>query len=316
MIFSTESSSAISSRGTYIFPVASGNNAQVRGTTGADPANRYVSAYDLYAVDWGASPDKVFSAQDRFPYVAGEFVWTGWDYIGEPTPYDASRSSYFGIIDLAGFPKDRFFQYQSRWNPEVKMAHILPHWNWPDRVGEVTPVHVFSAADEAELFLDGKSQGRLKKEQYTYRFRWDKMVYQPGELHVVTYKGGKEWANATLRTTGPASALRLSTYHDRTSIAADGSDLSFVSLAVIDDKGDVVPTAKDAITFSVSGPGTIVVTDNGDPTDMVPFPSADRKAFNGYALAIVRAKAGAKEPITLTATAKGLKSAEVKLTIA
>ncbi|KAK4183150.1 glycoside hydrolase superfamily [Podospora australis] len=314
MIFSTESSSVVSSRGTYLFPVVEGNNAIVnQNGAGVDTRTRQVSSYDLYAVSWGASPDKVFAAQDRYSYVAGEFVWTGWDYLGEPTPFDSSRSSYFGIIDLAGFPKDRFYLYQARWNPNVNMAYILPHWNWPDRKGQVTPVHVFSSGDEAELFVNGKSQGRQKKAQYTYRFRWDKVAYEAGEVRVVTYKGGKEWATASIRTTGAASNLQLSTYQNRTSIKADGSDLSFVSVAVADDKGDVVPTAEPNITFSVKGPGEIVTTDNGDPTDMVAFPSKERKAFRGLALAIVRAKAGASGPITVTASASGLKTAEIVL---
>ncbi|KAK0650042.1 glycoside hydrolase superfamily [Cercophora newfieldiana] len=316
MIFSTESSSGISTRGTYIFPVSGASSVTVSDSQGGDPRNRYVSAYELYAVSWGASPDKVFAAQDRYPYVAGEYVWTGWDYIGEPTPYDLSRSSYFGIIDLAGFPKDRFYLYQARWNPTVRMAHILPHWNWPNRTGETTPVHVFSAADQAELFLNGVSQGVQKKAQYTYRFRWDKVVYQPGELRVVTYKGGSPWANATVRTTGEASQLRAATYRDRQSIKADGSDLSFVSISVCDQKGDVVPQSATTVSFSVQGPGEIVTTDNGDPTDMVPFPSPERKAFGGLALAIVRAKKGSTGKITVTATAKGLQPAEVVLEIA
>jgi len=316
LIFSSESSSVVSSRGTYLFPVADGNNAIVRSNgPGADPRTRHVSSYELYAVEWGASPDKVFAGQDRFPYVAGEFVWTGFDYIGEPTPYDSSRSSYFGIIDLAGFPKDRFYLYQARWNPDFKMAHILPHWNWPDRVGQVTPVHVFSSGDEAELFVNGESQGRKKKAELTYRFRWDDVKYQPGEVSVVTYKDGKEWANATISTTGAATKLQLSTYKDRQTIRADGTDLIFVSVAVVDDDGNFVPDAEPAITFSIDGPGDIVSTDNGDPTDMTPFPSKERNAFRGRALAIVRANTDATESITLTAEADALTAAEITITV-
>ncbi|KAK4160367.1 glycoside hydrolase superfamily [Cladorrhinum sp. PSN259] len=316
LIFSSESSSVVSSRGTYLFPVTPNNNEIVKASgTGTDPKTKQVSSYELYAVEWGASPDKVFAAQDRYPYVAGEFVWTGWDYIGEPTPFDSSRSSYFGIIDLAGFPKDRFYLYQARWNPNVKMAHILPHWNWPDRVGQVTPVHVFSSGDEAELFVNGKSQGRIKKAQYTYRFRWDKVTYQPGDVKVVTYKEGKEWATASIKTTGNATALRLSSYKDRTTIKADGNDLSFLSVAVVDDKGDVVPTAEPKVTFSIKGPGEIVSTDNGDPTDFVAFPSKERNAFRGLALAIVKARAGGSGPITVSASAPGVKGVEFVLNV-
>lgn len=232
---------------------------------------------------------------------------------GEPTPFDSSRSSYFGIIDLAGFKKDRFYLYQSRWNPTVKFAHILPHWNWPDRVGQVTPVHVFSSADQAELFVNGVSQGVQKRGQYQYRFRWDRVTYEPGELRVTTWKNGALWANDTVRTTGEAAQLSASAYKNRVSIKADGEDLSFISVAVKDEKGDVVPLAMNAITFSIQGPGKILVTDNGDPTDMVPFPSKERKAFNGYALAIVKANRGASGNITVTATSRGLKAAEITL---
>ncbi|KAB5542544.1 glycoside hydrolase superfamily [Coniochaeta sp. 2T2.1] len=315
MLFSSESASAISSRGQYMFPVAASNNAKVSGTQGGNPATSQVNAYDIYAVDWGASADRVFEVQDRYPYVAGEFVWTGWDYLGEPTPYD-TRSSYFGIVDLAGFPKDRFYLYQSRWRPDLRAAHVLPHWNWPGREGQVTPVHVFSAGTEAELFLNGRSQGRQTRKALTYRFRWDNVTYEAGELRVVTYKDGKEWANATVRTPGAAAGLQLSTYKNRTAIAGDGVDLAFVTAAVVDAKGEFVATATDNITFSVKGPGEIVSTDNGDATDYVAFPSKERKAFAGLALAIVRAKAGAgMEPIVVTAEAKGLKTGEVSIQV-
>lgn len=316
MIFSTESSSAVSSRGTYLFPPPSGNSATMNTDgTGTDPSTHQIASWGLWAVGWGASPDHVFAAQDSHNYVGGEFVWTGWDYIGEPTPFESSRSSYFGIIDLAGFPKDRYWDYQARWNPNVKMAHILPHWNWPDRNGQTTPVHVFSSADEAELFVNGKSQGRITKGNLEYRFRWDAVTYAAGEVNVVTYKGGNEWANATVRTTGNASKLALSTYKDRTSIAADGSDLLFVSVNIVDDNGGTVPTAEPTISFSIDGPGQILSTDNGDATDLTAFPSTDRKAFRGKALCIVRANRGAADAITVTAKADGFDAANLKATI-
>ena len=164
MIWGTETAACISSRGTYLFPVTSSNNAVYSTSGGADNTHIWVSAYELDNPGWGGtSPDTVFQAQDAAPYVAGEFVWTGFDYIGEPTPYDGNpgaRSSYFGIVDLAGFKKDRFYLYQARWRPDLAMCHILPHWTWPERVGQVTPVHVFSSADEVELFVNGVSQGR------------------------------------------------------------------------------------------------------------------------------------------------------------
>ena len=162
-IVGAETTSTISSRGVYTFPVASGLGTPATAKAGQDAENRQISSYDLYFANWSYSPDKEFAAQDRYPFLGGEFVWTGWDYLGEPTPFDASRSSYFGIIDLAGFKKDRFYLYQSYWRPELPMAHILPHWTWPERAGQVTPVHVYTSGDEAELFLNGKSLGRKKK---------------------------------------------------------------------------------------------------------------------------------------------------------
>ncbi|KAH6842232.1 glycoside hydrolase superfamily [Chaetomium sp. MPI-CAGE-AT-0009] len=310
LIWSSESASTLSTRGTYIFPVTAGNSATVGPGAGGDPAALQVSAYELYAPSWGSSPDKVFVAQDEHPFVAGEFVWTGWDYLGEPTPYDEARSSYFGIIDLAGFKKDRFFQYQARWRPDLPMARLLPHWSWPaDRVGQVTPVHVFSSGDEAELFVNGKSAGRQKRGKYEVRFRWDEVVYQPGNVTVVVYKDGEPWATDTRRTVGEAKGLNATA--DRTDIRGDGYDLSFVSVSVVDGNGDTVPYASNAITFSVEGPGQIVATDNGDPADMTAFPSLTRKAFSGLALAVVRADKGATGDITVTASADGLEAAVV-----
>ncbi|CAK7223343.1 hypothetical protein SBRCBS47491_005176 [Sporothrix bragantina] len=316
MIWTSESASALSTRGTYIFPVTSANSATVGKGSGGDDAKMYVSAYELYATAWGSSPDKVFAMQDEHPYVAGEFVWTGFDYLGEPTPYDSARSSYFGIIDLAGFRKDRFYLYQARWRPELPMAHILPHWTWPDRAGQVTPVHVFTSGDEAELFVNGKSAGRLKRAEHTYRFRWDNVTYAAGDLRVVAYKDGKQWATDAVKTVGAAAKLNLTA--DRMTITGDGEDLSYLTATVVDANGDAVPEAKDAITFTVMGAGELVSTDNGDPTDMTAFPEAKRKAFSGLALAIVRAKEAAKagQTITVSASATGLTGAQVTLTLA
>jgi beta-galactosidase len=233
--------------------------------------------------------------------------------LGEPTPYDSSRSSYFGIIDLASFKKDRFYLYQSRWRQDFPKAHILSYWTWPDRVGLVTPVHVFSAADEAELFVNGKSAGRIKKVVYTYRFRWDTVTYQPGNLTVVTYKSGTQWAVDTKKTVGDAAKLNITA--DRTTIRGDGYDLSYITVAVVDSNGDTVPRAANAITFSISGPGQIVSTGNGDPTDMTACPSTTRKAFSGLALAIVRANTGSTGQITVSASATGLAAAQATLQV-
>lgn len=315
VLWSTESSSGVSSRGTYLFPVTSANSTTVVDGTGSDADTLFVSAYELYAVSWGSSPDKVFGMQDKFSYAAGEFVWTGWDYIGEPTPFDTeARSSYFGIIDLAGFKKDRFFLYQARWRPDFPMAHILPHWTWPDRVGQVTPVHVFSSADEAELFVNGKSAGKLQRQPSNYRFRWDKVTYAPGDLRVVAYKDGAVWAEETVKTAGAPAKLVLAA--DRTAIRGDGRDLSFVTVTVVDADGTTVPEATDAITFAVSGPAVIVSTDNGHPADFTAFPSLTRDAFGGLALAVVRSEAGAAGEITVSAQGAGLEGAEIVITAA
>ncbi|PRY52803.1 beta-galactosidase [Arcticibacter pallidicorallinus] len=306
VIVSSENAATLSSRGEYMFPIFKGNSSPVRGGQGGDSLRLQVSAYEIYTVDFGASPDKVFATMDKHPFVAGGFVWSGWDYLGEPSPYYLARSSYFGIIDLAGFKKDRFYLYQSRWKPEMPMAHILPHWNWPDRVGLTTPVHVFTSGDEAELFLNGKSQGRKKMARYEYRFRWDEVRYAPGELKVVSYKDGKKWAEETIKTTGGASQLQLSA--DRQSILCDGSDLSFITLQVTDKAGLMVPTANDNIRFSIQGPGEIVATDNGDPANFVSFLSHERKTFNGLCLVIVRGKKGQPGLLTITAESDTLKA--------
>lgn len=313
LILSSESASTLSSRGTYIFPVVDDISAPVNDTSGGDSDSYQVSSYDLYTAGFGSSPDKVFAAQDQNPFVAGEFVWTGWDYIGEPTPYYSARSSYSGIIDLAGFKKDRFYLYQSRWRSELPMAHILPHWNWPGREGQVTPVHVYSAADEAELFLNGISQGFLTREAFTYRFRWDDVTYEPGELHAVTYKNGEPWANDTVTTTGEPMKLRLSA--DRTTVQGDGLDLSFVTVEIIDAQGVVVPQANDTISFSIEGPAHVVATDNGNPADLVSFPSMSRDAFGGLALAVVRGEPGHSGSATLTAEAYGIGTVTIDLLI-
>jgi beta-galactosidase len=332
-IFGSETSSTISSRGEYFFPVSDDKS------KGA--ANFQVSSYDLTAPPWATTPDAEFKGQDDNPFVAGEFVWTGFDYLGEPTPYNAdstnllnftdpaeqqraaqelaalkkiavpSRSSYFGILDLAGFKKDRFYLYQARWRPDLPMAHLLPHWNWSERMGQVTPVHLYTSGDEAELFLNGKSLGRKKRGPRDYRLRWDDVVYQPGTLHAVVYKHGKRWAEDTVATTGKPAKLLLAA--DRAKLAADGKDLAFVTVTIADKDGRQVPRSHDRITFKLSGPGEIVATDNGDATSLEPFQSHERNAFNGLALAIVKTRAGEGGKLTLTASADGLEPAQVTL---
>lgn len=311
VILGSETASAFSSRGVYLFPVSPLVSAPVRDGRGGDSKIRHVSAYELHAVDFGSTADKVFGSLDRHPFVAGEFVWTGWDYLGEPTPYYSSRSSYCGIIDLAGFKKDRFYLYQSRWRPDLRFAHLLPHWTWPERAGQVTPVHVFTSGDEGELFLNGKSLGRKKKGQFEYRLRWDDVVYQPGQLKVVAYKNGKKWATAETKTAGEPAKLKLEP--DRSDIRADGLDLSFVTVTVTDQAGLMAPRATNQIHFTLEGPGEIVATDNGDPTSFESFQSPKRKAFNGLCLVIVRSKAGQAGKIKLTAKANDLKTGKVAI---
>lgn len=189
------------------------------------------------------------------------------------------------------------------------MVHILPHWTWPERVGQITPVHVFTSGDEVELFLNGQSLGRKKKGQYEYRLRWDDVVYQPGTLRAVAYRNGRRWATTETKTAGRPAKLRLSA--DRDEIRADGRDLSFVTVTVTDQAGLTCPRADNRVHFEIEGPGEIVATDNGDPTSFESFQSRDRKAFNGLCLVVVRARPGETGRIRLRATADGLKGETV-----
>lgn len=326
--FSSESSSTMSSRGEYF------------------PRKFHVSSYDLNEPGWGGLPDQEFAALDRYPAICGEFVWTGFDYLGEPTPFNSdktvllnhaaavskeelkkqeeelkkieqnrptSRSSYFGIVDLAGFPKDRYYLYQSRWRPDYPMVHILPHWNWEDKNGKNVPVFVYSSGDEVELFLNGRSLGKKSKQPYEYRFRWDSVYYESGELKAIAYKDGKKWAEKHIRTTGKPERLKLTP--DKKVLKSDGEDLIFVRVSVLDAEGNEVPTAEPLITSSVSGPGMIAATDNGDPTCLIPFHEPKRPAFNGLYLAIVKARRGSEGTLHLCVEADGLGKEEIDIRI-
>ncbi len=326
--FSSESSSTMSSRGEYF------------------PRKFHVSSYDLNEPGWGGLPDQEFAALDRYPAICGEFVWTGFDYLGEPTPFNSdktvllnhaaavskeelkkqeeelkkieqnrptSRSSYFGVVDLAGFPKDRFYLYKAHWMPDEPMIHILPHWNFPDRIGKVTPVFVYSSGDEVELFLNGRSLGKKSKQPYEYRFRWDSVYYESGELKAIAYKDGKKWAEKHIRTTGKPERLKLTP--DKKVLKSDGEDLIFVRVSVLDAEGNEVPTAEPLITSSVSGPGMIAATDNGDPTCLIPFHEPKRPAFNGLYLAIVKARRGSEGTLHLCVEADGLGKEEIDIRI-
>lgn len=305
-IFGSETASTVSSRGFFTFP-ADGDSHHAL-------ADFQISDYGLFAPPWATPAETEFKGQDEYPFTAGEFVWTGFDYLGEPSPYmnqGSARSSYFGIVDLAGLPKERFYLYQSHWRPELPLAHLLPHWTWPERVGQVTPVHVFTSGDEAELFLNGQSLGRKKKDPLQYRLRWDDVIYAPGELKVVAYKDGKEWATDVEKTAGPAAKLVLKA--DRADLAADGEDLSFISITVTDADGVPAPRADSEVRFTVSGPADIVGTDNGDATSFEPLPGLERRAFNGKCLAIVRTRPGEAGNITLRAESEGMPTASVEL---
>jgi beta-galactosidase len=311
VILSSETASAFSSRGIYLFPVTQDNSSPVRDGRGGDSVNHHVSSYELYAVDFGSSADKVFSSLERHPFVAGEFVWTGWDHLGEPTPYYSSRGAYCGIIDQAGFRKDRFYLYQAQWRPELPMAHLLPHWNWPDRVGQVTPVHVFTSGDEAELFLNGKSLGRKKKGPLEYRLRWDDVVYEPGTVEVIAYKDGRKWATDCVKTTGAAAQLELTV--DRSTLRADGKDMAFVSVAIMDAQGLLVPLSENSLHFEVTGAARFMAADNGDPRSFEPFHEPVRRAFNGLCLVMLRTLEGERGEIVVKVTSQGLRGAELRL---
>lgn len=224
-----------------------------------------------------------------------------------------SRSSYFGIIDLAGFPKDRYYLYQARWLPEKPMAHILPHWNQQGREGKRTPVWVYTSGDEAELFLNGRSLGRRKKQPFTYRLRWDSVTYEPGELRVRTWRNGQPWAEATVQTTGPGVRLKLTP--DKRTVRADGDDLVFVRISVVDAQGREVPDAEPVIHCQLEGAGRIVATDNGDPTCLIAFHETERPAFNGLLLAIVKPERDSRGRLRLSVSAPGLESASLSLRV-
>jgi beta-galactosidase len=214
-------------------------------------------------------------------------------------------------VDLAGFPKDRFWLYKSPWRPDASFVHLVPHWTWPGREGQFTPVHAFTSGDEAELFVNGVSQGRQKRAAFQYRFRWDYVRYEPGEIRIVVWKDGNPWAEQRVRTAGPP--VRIIAQADRSMIAGDGKDLSFVSVELRDASGTPVLTDNRPMRFSIVGPGEIVATDNGDPTDFTVFSSSARKLFNGRALAIVRAAPGRKGSATLRVEADGLPASTVRI---
>ena len=331
----SETSSATSSRGEYFFPVTTDVNNSRSGFQ--------LSSYDMTTIGWGCAPEVQFKMNEEYPFMSGEFVWTGFDYLGEPTPYNKdltnllnfsdpnelekarkeleelgkiktpSRSSYFGIVDLCGFPKDRYYNYKSYWRPDVPTVHILPHWNWQERIGEITPVHIYTSGDAVELFLNGKSLGRREKSHSYDRLTWDDVRYEPGSLKAIAYKNGQKWAEELVETTGKPAALQVTA--EKTELKSDGTDLSFIRVAVVDSQGRVVPRSKNHLKFSVTGPAEIIATDNGDATSLLPFQLSERDAYNGLALVILRSQYMKQGKVLLTVESKGLPKQKIALKV-
>ncbi len=330
-VVGTETMCTLNSRGVYQFHSFGAKD----GKWGLPPAGQtYVddhsNAYGIHSVK---PADYEWAQQDANPHVAGSFSWTAFDYFGSPAVMifrgrkpnytDPARqakameelarygrvrggihSCATGVFDLGGFIKDEAYLYQSRWLPEKPLAHILPHWNWPGREGKVTPVYVYSSGDEVELFVNGVSQGRKAREKGLWRFRFNDVVYQPGEVKAVAYKNGRKWAEAVVKTVG--APARLVATPERAGIVSDGEDVGYVTLKVVDKDGNFCPTANLPVTVSVSGAGTFVAAENGDETDFTWLRDPKRKTFNGLLSALVRAQPGATGEITVTFTVEGL----------
>lgn len=309
-VLGSETASTVSSRGVYKFPVEIGKMKQYD--------DLQCSSYDLEYCSWSNLPDDDFVLQDDKPWVIGEFVWTGFDYLGEPTPYDEmwpSRSSYFGMIDLAGIPKDRYYLYRSRWNTQDQTLHILPHWNWAGREGATTPVFVYTSFDSAELFINGKSQGIQSKNHSTpqnrYRLMWMDVKYEPGTVKVVAYdKAGKPAMSKEIHTAGAAYQLKLEA--DTTVLQSNGEDLAFVTVSVTDENGIPCPTATNQLQFEVTGAGTYRAACNGDATSLEQFHKPTMKLFSGKLVMIVQASGQAGD-IIVKVSGEGLKEAKMKL---
>lgn len=337
LILGSETASTVSSRGVYMFPMEL--------KAGAKYDNHQSSGYDTEFCSWSNIPDVDFSMDDDYPWMIGQFVWTGFDYLGEPSPYDTdgwpSHSSLFGIIDLASLPKDRYYLYRSQWNRESPTLHVLPHWNWSGREGKVTPVEAYTSYPTAELFVNGKSYGKKTKSAASplnyserlslpfherekawnqdreldkramdrYRLVWDDVVYEPGEVKVVAYDAtGKAAAEKVVRTAGRADHLVLTA--NRAELTADGEDLVYITVQVADKDGNIVPTDSREVKFAVKGAGSFLATANGDAASLRSFQEPVMDLFSGAATAIVKAS---QTPgiITFEAKAKGVKPARL-----
>ncbi len=292
-LLGSETASTISSRGVYRFPVVVNNDITY--------PDGQVNGYDNQYCPWSNLPETDFMVQDDYPWTIGQFVWTGFDYLGEPTPYDEywpSRSSYFGICDLAGIPKDRYYLYRSQWNKKSHTVHLLPHWTWPGREGEVTPVYCYADGAEGELFINGKSQGRIKKDFSKhawdiqpdsvnlcplldrYRLRWNHVRYEPGELRVVAYDSkGNKIGEDVRRTAGAVAGYRIDASQELSSY--DGSDLLYLTVSAVDANGIEVPDADNALSFLVSGNAEFKAVCNGDATSLESFTKPRMRLFKG-----------------------------------
>ena len=288
-LLGSETASTVSSRGEYFFPDTVAPN--------KEHANGQCSGYDVEHCWWSNLPDDDWKMQDDYNWVTGEFVWTGFDYLGEPTPYDKywpSRSSYFGIVDLAGLPKDRFYLYRSHWNKNEHTIHLLPHWTWKGREGQVTPVYCYTDYPSAELFVNGKSQGRITKNKDSrldrYRLRWQNVKYEKGEIKVVVYdEQGNKAGEKTVKTAGKPAKLQLTA--DRSTIAADGCDLAFITVSLTDKNGTLCPDADNQLEFKVTGAASFNSVCNGDATSLEVFTEPTMKLFHGQLVVVVQASA-------------------------
>ena len=328
-LLGSETASTVSSRGVYKFPVVVSDKATY--------PDGQCSSYDTEYCSWSNLPDDDWKMQDDYSWVIGEFVWTGYDYLGEPTPYDTywpSRSSYFGICDLAGLPKDRYYMYRARWNEQQHTTHLLPHWNWKGREGQVTPVYCYTDGVEGELFVNGKSQGRVRKDKSSrldrYRLRWNNVKYEPGEIRVVTYNQyGDKVGEDVKRTAGEPVQIKFSvetpdhepiacmvegcTDEHNVLLNADGNDLAFITVSLLDKDGNECPLADDELTFEVKGAGTFKAACNGDATSLDSFTQPHMRLFSGKLVIVVQSKAQ-KGDIILTVK-DGKRNMEKSLTL-
>ena len=328
-LLGSETASTVSSRGVYKFPVVVSDKATY--------PDGQCSSYDTEYCSWSNLPDDDWKMQDDYSWVIGEFVWTGYDYLGEPTPYDTywpSRSSYFGICDLAGLPKDRYYMYRARWNEHQHTTHLLPHWNWKGREGQVTPVYCYTDGVEGELFVNGKSQGRVRKDKSSrldrYRLRWNDVKYEPGEIRVVTYNQyGDKVGEDVKSTAGEPTQMKFSvetpdhepiacmvegcTDEHNVLLNADGNDLAFITVSLLDKDGNECPLADDELTFEVKGAGTFKAACNGDATSLDSFTQPHMRLFSGKLVIVVQSKAQ-KGDIILTVK-NGKRNMEKSLTL-